>query len=53
MRAKLIAWAIASALGYGAYVAYSAWENPLDRISRPVVVDQLPKLPAGCGEECK
>ena len=52
MKSKLIAWTIFGLLGYGAFYAASKWENPLDRVSRPIVIDQLPKLHEGCGKEC-
>lgn len=52
MKAKAIAWALFLGVMYGGYVAVSKWQNPLDRVSKPLIVDQLPKLPKGCGEEC-
>lgn len=52
MATRVIAWAVAIGLGWGAWQAYSSWQNPWGAaMSASAVVPitaVLPKLPPGC-----
>lgn len=53
MIARLLAWAIALGLCWGGYTFVQNWKNPWSAASTSAVLDNLPPLPAGCGEGCK